>query len=168
MDFSIPTYDDYSEDKKKIKVIIFGPYAKMSKLIALKQFLIKDGYEKTNLVEHLPNPDGLDDGKMSDKEFSSKKSKFYLGTSDVNLFVLFKDVSHGSVTVEMEHFLTKYPECIFCASFLFEKGVFLESIEEGTLEENKCYVMEFEDDDNLFELSKKECWNHVTGNCLKK
>ena len=128
----------------------------------LKNHLRLADYSKTDYVEEMPNPVGLDDGG-SDKKFASKKSKYYLGWSDVNLFVLFKDAKQGSVGVEIEHMFTKMPERKQCADFLFEKGIELETMIEGTIEENEFYLSDsFENDDELYKMAESACWTHLT------
>jgi len=160
--------DSFSERKQTVRVVIFGPYEEMNRIKRLKDKLRQAGYTKTNYVEELANPYGVDDGG-SNAKFASKKSKYYLGWSDVNLFVLFKDKKQGSVAVEIEHLFTRMPERKHCADFLFEKDICLETMIEGTIEENECYIpSNFENDDELFEMAESSCWTHLTQDDCEK
>lgn len=158
----LKVFDSFSERKQDLRIVIFGPYEEMTRIKRLKDKLRQAGYTRVNYVEELANPHGIDDGG-SDAKFASKKSKFYLGWSDVNLFLLFKDKNQASVAVEIEHMFTRMPERKHCADFLFEKDIRLETMIEGTIEENGCYIPDnFEDDDDLFEMAESSCWTHLT------
>lgn len=160
--------NSFSEQKKEYRVVLFGSYEQMNRIKKLKNKLRLEGYSKTDYVEALPNPPGLDD-EGSTSKFASKKSKFYQGWSDVNIFVLFKEANQGSVAIEIEHLFNKMPDRKACASFLFEKGIKLATMIKGTIEENECFIEAFfDDDDELFETVQSNCWIHLTeDNCEK-
>ena len=160
--------DSFSHGKHGYRIVIFGSYEQMSRIKKLKDRLRRAGYSKTDYVEELPNPAGIDDGD-SDQEFALKKSKFYLGWSDVNIFVLFKGSDQGSVAMEIGYLFYKISERIECANFLVEKGTNLATLIEGAIKDNECNIEpHFDNDDELFDLVKSNCWIHLTeDNCHK-
>lgn len=161
--------DNLTYDKKNLRVVIYGPHSAMVRIKRLKDKLRLSGYTLTDYVEELPTPQDLDVKEDSDKKFASKKSKFYLGWSDVNLFTLFDGHSQGSVAIEIEHFLSNMSERSKCADFLFESKLQVDSLIEGTIEDNDCWVSpKFDNDNELFQLAESACWIHLTeDNCEK-
>lgn len=148
--------------------MIFGSYEQLDRINLLTNRLNDAGYTKANYVANLPNSPITDDN-YSEQKFASLKNKYYLGWSDVNIFVLFKGSDQGSVAIEIEYLFDKMPEKAQCANFLVEKETYVETLIMGTIEENECYIaLDFEDDDELFEFVVSDCWTRLTqDNCDK-
>ncbi|RLI81833.1 hypothetical protein DRP04_05250 [Archaeoglobales archaeon] len=105
------------EKKKRLFVVIYGSYAPHIKphLIEIRDFLRGKGYEKTFLVEDLPNIDI--NGFEADME---QKSIYYLEASDVNLLFFFKHTDNQSVAREA-HYVLDNPHLIGKSIFFDEK-----------------------------------------------
>ena len=106
------------EKKKRLFVVIYGSYAPHIKpyLIDIRDFLRGNGYEKTFLVEDLPNVNinGFD----ADME---QKSIYYLEASDVNLLFFFKHTDNQSVAIEARHVLDENNPHLIGKSIFFEE-----------------------------------------------
>ncbi len=90
------------EKKKRLFVVIYGSYAPNVKLHLsdIRDFLQGKGYEKTFLVEDLPNISI--NGFEADME---QKSIYYLEASDVNLLFFFRHTDNQSVAREAHYVL---------------------------------------------------------------
>lgn len=153
--------NDVQDQKGILFVTIFGPYQKegLSRLEKLRDYLRSIGYSNTFLVKDLPDPKNLNEPDPD--TFFTKKSLYYLQRCNTALFIFFKDVVHGSVTVEMTSFLNTRPGKINCASFFIEEGMKLETLEKGILRINDCKIAYFETEDDLNKLSGSSCLHHL-------
>ncbi len=88
--------------------------------------------------------------------------------ADVSLYVFFKDISHGSVTVEMKELADNAIHRVSCASFFVETGEDLDELEWGVIERLKKDIGRFDTDNDLFALAEKACLHHlVEDDCIQ-
>lgn len=159
-------YDGISREKAELRVVIFGPYKEggYKRLVELRKKLREYGYSMTDIVDELsdpPNSSGLEKSV-----FDTVKSEYWISQCDVAIFVFFKDISHGSVTIELKELVDKHPDRIKCASFFLEDGGLLETLEKGTIRKHKKDIGIFETDEDLYVFAEKACLHHlIEDNC---
>jgi len=159
-------FDSLSPQKKNLKVVIFGPYKEggHKRLEELRDYLRNMGYSWTDIVENLPDPPQTNE--KSDKIFATLKSEYWVRMCEVGLYVFFKNIPHGSVTVEVKELADNASNRIKCASFFLETGEKLETLEEGTIRKFDKDIAIFDTDKDLYILAEKACLHHmIEDNC---
>jgi len=154
--------DDVSDAKKGLFIIIFGPYKKggISKLTDLRNYLRSAGYDNACLVTELDDPAGLDKS-IGEERFFYRKSIYWVEKCQIALFIFFKDIPYGSAIVEMTTLFSTNPEKAKCVSIFVEEGHAPETLVEGIIRDHGCTIGYFEKDDDLFQLSRAACLNHL-------
>jgi hypothetical protein len=161
--------DTLTSNKRALEVVIFGPYAEggHERLQLLRDSLRSKNYVKTDLVDLLPAPPSI--AHQSGPIFATSKSEHYVRVSHVNLFVFFRDILHGSVTVEMKELFDNVKHKISCSSFFVQVGTRMETLELGSIRKYKCDYASFETDDDLHALAEKACLHHIIeDDCLPR
>jgi len=158
--------DSLSTEKKSLFVLILGSYSSrcLSEIEKLKNKLRSVGYENTHLVADLDDPEGMDPNLQIENSdlFAYKKSIHWLRQSHVNLFVFGKNCPYGSITAEMIITLLQFKR-VKCSSFFFHECVDYESVPKGFLSEYDAIQTKYTDQDELEQLARNECWNHLIG-----
>ncbi|MCH7560000.1 MAG: hypothetical protein IIC67_01290 [Thaumarchaeota archaeon] len=160
--------DSINSEKKNLKVVIFGPYKEggFKRLEQLKEHLISRGYTQSNLVEALSDPPGS--SRLSEHEFELAKSEYWITLADVSLYVFYKDLRRGSVSIEIKELADHAIHRVPCTSFFIESGEPWESLEWGLLDRMKKDYARFDTDDDLFALAEKACLHHlVEDDCIQ-
>lgn len=155
--------DTLSPEKSRLQVVIFGPYGNngTTRLYALKNHLVLQGYTKTEIVRDLPDPPGLTKEGLTDEMYWYKRSMFWLEQSSVNLFAFLKGSPLDSVIVEMVESVIHFHK-MTCTTFMIEKNAKLESLVKGFLNSHGCNVIHFTKEKELHAKATSACWNHIS------
>ena len=158
-----------SDQKEELIVVIFGPYKEGGhvRLESLRDSLRDAGYTNSNLVDELDDPPNSTN--LDEDVFATTKSEWWVHRFDVALFVFYKNIPHGSVTVEVKELVDNVPQKIKCSTFFIEEQTELETLEKGTIKKYKREISYFDNDDDLFCLAEKACLNHIIDdNCINE
>ena len=121
--------------------------------------MISCGYTRTDLVEQLPDPPNS--ASLSDDVFATTKSEYWVRLADVSLYIFYKDIPHGSVTIEVKELRDNARDRVHCTSFFIETGEDLETLEWGSIGMIEKNYSRFDHDEDLFDLAEKSCLHHL-------
>jgi hypothetical protein len=145
---------DLNQHKRRLHILILGPYrpkSHLKRLESLQDCLIARKFEMTKLVKDFP-----DRKKFSEDmdEHFTKKSRLYINTwAHVPMFVFFKDADNLGVNTELTFTCVNLPDKGKHAVVFFEKGMDISSQVIGSVKIARISYEIFENDEELCDLA---------------
>lgn len=153
---------EFERKKRKMKILILGPYKPPSfedRLRSFRDCLNDKKYDNTKLVADFPDAPRLH--KNWDIHFSMKSRVFIKNWANALIFVFFKNADNSGVTSEFEFTHLKAQEKLSVSVVFNEKDLDLSTLIKGPIKVHKIYADDFEDDMKLCEKALGYCTNFV-------
>jgi hypothetical protein len=151
---TLDTRDQRNQVKRKLRMLVLGPYDEKvkSRLENLKTRLINEGYELTRLVSDFMDDPLILKQKGKDVYYTEKSWKYILHWSDLNIFVLFRDIDNDGVVSEFVIYCTN--DCQALGKLIHESGKRLSTQVKGPAMRKGVPIASFTNEDELFKESR--------------